>query len=162
VTGVQTCALPIYSFLSLTGLSALFARYGWMVAAIKLCGGLYLIYLGVMLARSGGATQAATPDAKRRSAYMTGVLTCLTNPKAIAFFASIFALGLKPDTNMATKIALAAIPPVATALWFTLVATCLAQPQIRARYLKRQGLLNRGIGAVLAVFGAKLALGARG
>jgi RhtB (resistance to homoserine/threonine) family protein len=156
--------IALYTLVSLTGLSALFAHYFWMVVAIKICGGCYLLYLGIMLWRASFAKQnTITPatDVKKKSAYKAGALTCLTNPKPIAFFASIFALALAPETSLATKAAITAAIPGITLIWFSLVAFGLSKPKMRARYQRCQRAIDRVTGTVLAFFGLKLILSAR-
>ena len=129
--GIKTAAgiatvIAGYTLLSLMGVSALFSRYLWLVVLIKACGGAYLAFIGYQLLRSSlkktvtADLDAAVPPA-RRSAYMSGVLVCLTNPKAIAFFASIFAIALKTDTSTATQAIIALAVPGLTFTWFSLV-----------------------------------------
>ena len=128
--------IVLYTLVSLTGLSALFAHYLWVTVAIKLCGGLYLMYLGYALWRSSltkpMAVEPAAVNVKKKSAYLSGVLTSLTNPKAIAFFASIFAIALTPSTGMATKLAIGVAVPLMTFAWFAFVAFGLSKDKVRA------------------------------
>jgi threonine efflux protein len=160
--------IALYTLVSLTGLSALFAHYLWMMMAIKLAGGLYLLYLAALLwrgslqpAQTSAQTPAEVPTAvKKKSAYLAGALTSLTNPKAIAFFASIFAFALTPDTNLATKLSIGAAVPLITFLWFSFVAFGLSKGKVRARYQRWQRVIDRVTGTVLGFFGLKLILSA--
>jgi threonine efflux protein len=158
--------IVLYTLVSLTGLSALFAHYLWMMVAIKISGGLYLLYLSFLMWRASFAkAHADVPapvTAKKKNAYMAGVLCSLTNPKAIAFFASIFAVALTPDTSLATKASIAAIVPLITFAWFSFVAFGLSKQKIRARYQRWQRVIDRITGTVLGFFGLKLILSARG
>ncbi len=154
--------IVLYTLVSLTGLSALFAHYLWVTVAIKLCGGLYLMYLGYALWRSSLAkptvVEAGAVNEKKRSAYLAGVLTSLTNPKAIAFFASIFAIALTPDTGLATKAAISVTVPALTFVWFSFVAFGLSKDTVRVRYQRWQRVIDRVTGTVLAFFGLRLVL----
>jgi threonine efflux protein len=157
--------IVLYTGVSLTGLSALFTHYFWMNVAIKIVGGLYLLYLSFVLWRSSLAAPATdaptTLTVKKKSAYLIGALTCLTNLKAIAFFASIFALALTPDTNLATKTVIGVAVPAVTFLWFSFVAFGLSKDKVRARYQRWQRVIDRTAGTVLALFGLKLIAAAR-
>lgn len=116
MAGIQSAAgvsagIMIYATLSLWSLSLVFERLVWLMMAVKILGGLYLCYLGVTLWRSTFRVHTPAPSATcekslpaRRNAFITGLLTNLANPKAIAFFASVFALALTPNTNTPTKI----------------------------------------------------------
>lgn len=163
--GVATVII-FYTLLSLTGLSALFARYFWLAVAIKICGGLYLTYLGFLMWKSSLKKEkeetVSVKISKRRSAYLTAVLTGLTNPKSIAFFASIFALALTPETHLATKAVIAVAVPLMALLWFSFVAFGLSKEKIRLRYQRMRKTIDRLTGTVLAFFGLKLVLSARG
>ncbi|MGB9151527.1 MAG: LysE family transporter [Alphaproteobacteria bacterium] len=163
--GIST-VIMFYALISLTGLSALFAHYLWVAVALRVCGGCYLLYLGFMMWRGSFSARALIKspavNMKKKSAYKAGVLTCLTNPKAIAFFASLFAIALTPDTHFATKAALEIIAPLFTFLWFSFVALGLSKPSVRTRYQRWQHIIDRLTGTVLAFFGVKLILSVRG
>lgn len=150
----------LYTLVCLTGLSALFGHYLRVAIAIKFCGGLYLVYLGYRLWRGSFAKQRSdapvVTSMRKKSAYLAGVLTCLANPKAIVFFASIFAIALTPDTNLATQTAIAIGSPALTLLWFTLVAVGLSENKVRARYQRFQKVIDRVTGTLLGFFGLKL------
>jgi RhtB (resistance to homoserine/threonine) family protein len=156
----------IYTIVSLTGLSALFERYLWLMIAVKICGGLYLLYLGFLMWKASLARQKDehlfTPtEIKKKNAYLAGALTSLTNPKAIAFFASVFALALTPTTSIATKTAIAVAMPLLTLAWFSFVAFALSKPAVRTRYQRWQRVIDRVTGTVLGFFGLKLIISAR-
>jgi threonine efflux protein len=154
--------IALYTLVSLTGLSALFARYFWMVAAIKLLGGIYLVYLAYALWRGSFKSPEATADAdvtatlKRKNAFVAGMLCSLTNPKAIAFFASIFAIALTPDTTMATRATIGVLVPLSAFSWFSFVAYGLSKPGVRTRYQRWQKVIDRTAGTVMGLFGLRL------
>jgi threonine/homoserine/homoserine lactone efflux protein len=156
----------LYTLISLTGTSALFAHYFWMSIAIKVCGGIYLLYLGASLWRNSLARKTANAvqspvTIRKRNAYLAGALTCLTNPKAIAFFASIFALALPPNTNITTNATIGVTIPIITLAWYSCVAFGLSKGKVRARYQRWQCVIDRLTGTVLAFFGLKLILSVR-
>lgn len=150
----------IYTLVSLMGLSAMFEHYAWLVLAIKIGGGLYLLYLGAILLKGSFVKKhcaAQIPESKsHKSSYLTGAFACLTNPKAIAFFASIFALALTPNTTLSTKVAIGFTIPMITFFWFSIVAIGLSTPAIRTRYNKWRHIIDRATGLVLVSVGAKL------
>ncbi len=159
-------ALVFYMACSLLGLSLLFTHYLWIVMAVKICGGFYLLYLGYMLWRSSFTRLAASERVlvqkkPQKSAFLAGMLTCLTNPKAIAFFGSIFAVVLTPQTTSATKIVILVAGPILAFFWFALVATLLAKPSVRTFYQRSGRWIDRITGSVLAFFGLRLVLTAK-
>lgn len=99
VTGSASWAL-----MAATGLSAVLASYAEAMVAIRILGGLYLLFLAYKAARS--SLRATGPELKDASAggpvrygglYRRGLLLHLTNPKAIFAWLSIMSLGLRPD-----------------------------------------------------------------
>lgn len=88
-----------WALLATLGLSALLATYSQLLIAIRIAGGLYLLWLAWKSARSAltphkpmtGA--ARTPEPFRRL-YVRGLLLHLTNPKAILVWLSIVSLAV--------------------------------------------------------------------
>jgi threonine/homoserine/homoserine lactone efflux protein len=77
----------IYATLSMAGLAVLLRQIGWLARAVQVCGGCYLVYLGVSAWIGAGALiEAASPVAVRSGGYglRTGFLVDLSNPKSIA------------------------------------------------------------------------------
>ena len=156
--GIATGVL-IYSTLALLGIAALLEQALWLAIALKVLGGLYLIYLGIAAWRSTFTSSGKTPPpktAKARSAYVSGLLTNLTNPKFIAFCTSIFVFALTPETNLETKVALIAMAGISPLIWFSLVATVLSRPAMRARYQQARKTIDRIAGSIMILFGIKL------
>lgn len=168
IEGIKAAAgvasvISIYTFVSLIGLSALFEHYLWLVYVFKIGGGLYLLYLGYLLIRGSFAESPAPhglakKELSSRNSYWAGVITCITNPKAIAFFASIFALALTSDTSFATKLAIEVVIPLTAFIWFSLVTLGLSTSVMRARYYRWKRTMNRVTGMILAFIGIKLLL----
>ncbi len=156
--------IMVYTALSMWGLALVFQRMALLMTAVKIAGGLYLCYLGILLWRStltkkNDASDDPTPDAppkNRRNAFVMGLFTNLANPKAIAFFASVFALALTPDTNTPTKLVTVILCTLMTVGWFGFVALALSTPRLRARYRQWSKAIDRVCGSLLLLFGIKL------
>ncbi|MDD4617339.1 MAG: LysE family transporter [Alphaproteobacteria bacterium] len=151
----------LFTAICLTGMSAVFMRCVWLAASIKICGGLYLFYLGVSLWRSSfdhRQGEVTVVPKQRRNAFLAGILTNLTNLKVIAFFASVFALALTPETGLSIKLFIGFIIPFETFLWFSFVAFCLSKKSVRAHYERAKRAIDRGVGTVLGFFGARLVI----
>lgn len=99
--GVMTGSL-CWAMLAATGLSAVLATYAQALWAIKIVGGVYMLYLALRAGKSALRTSAAMPgmaagrDARPyRALYRQGVLMHLGNPKAIMSWMAIMSLGLR-------------------------------------------------------------------
>ncbi len=152
--GVVTGSM-FWAVLAATGISAVLATYASALEAIKLAGGLYLLFLAYKSARSA---LTARPVQARSSAtgqkpeylqlYRRGVLLHLFNPKAVLAWIAIMSLGLRPDAPAYTfpliVAGCAALGIVVFGLYALIFST---EPMVRG-YQKAR----RGIEGVLAIF----------
>lgn len=88
---------------SLLGLSALIKAVPEVLAVLQLIGGIYLLTMGVGAIRAGLSVQKLQVTAQTDSKELTtaealriGVLTNLSNPKAVLFFGAVFAQFITP------------------------------------------------------------------
>lgn len=157
--GIAT-GLLFYCGVSVWGIGVLFSQMAPLIQWIKIAGGAYLLYLGFQLWRGSfhppSDDVAQTPAGFKGSPYISGILTNLTNPKAIAFFGSIFALIITTETNVETKIATTFLCSLMAFGWFAFVAATLSVPRVRRRYEGLRRVIDRTAGTLLAAFGAKL------
>ncbi|MDC8756396.1 LysE family translocator [Janthinobacterium fluminis] len=87
------CALGCLShtLLATLGVSALIAASPPAFAALKVCGGLYLVWLGIGALRSRGGARvdgAAVPDESLARLFAKGLFANSINPKVVLFFLS--------------------------------------------------------------------------
>ncbi|MGB6054385.1 MAG: LysE family translocator, partial [Burkholderiaceae bacterium] len=89
----------VHSLLSALGLSALLAASAGAFLAIKLAGGLYLIYLGTRMLMAPSAAGERAPATARplQTIFWQAALTNLLNPKVILFFLSFFPQFVQPS-----------------------------------------------------------------
>lgn len=86
------CALGCltHTLLAALGVSALIAAPPAAFTALKICGGLYLIWLGIGALRSRGGARAdgAAPDEPLGRLFAKGLFASSINPKVVLFFLS--------------------------------------------------------------------------
>lgn len=106
--GITTGSL-VWSCAAALGLGTVMLAHGWMLEVVRYLGAGYLIYLGIRAARSAlsagaGGSLAAKPlrASSRRGLYARGLMLHLTNPKAILFFGSLYAVGVPAEATPAT------------------------------------------------------------
>jgi threonine/homoserine/homoserine lactone efflux protein len=100
------CALGClnHTLLAVVGVSALIAASPTAFTALKIAGGLYLIWMGIGALRSRGVAQAAgvVPDESARQLFFKGLLANAINPKVVLFFLSFlpqFVVAARGDAN---------------------------------------------------------------
>lgn len=103
------CALGClnHTLLAVIGVSAIIAASPAAFTALKVAGGLYLIWMGIGALRSRGSAQASgMPDGERdesaRQLFFKGLLANAINPKVVLFFLSFlpqFVVASRGDAN---------------------------------------------------------------
>jgi threonine efflux protein len=157
--------LSIHIVYSAAGLAAVIAHSIHWMTAIKLVGGAYLLYLGVMGLRSRPANGAPPPGGEtitRRvpvtdSRQVLGGFLCnALNPKAPIYFLALFTVVLSPDLPWPTLVAYGAWIMLLQWLWFTLVALLFAHPRVRDRLLGVRHWIDRAFGAAMVALGLRV------
>jgi len=151
----------LFAALTMWGLGVLVTKIAWLGTALRIAGAIYLVYLGLSLfhGASQPAAESAPVEAGGRdllAGLRIGLLTALTNPKAIAFFLSLFAVALPPDLPLAAKLVLLAAGFSIELCWYVLVAFALSTGWLRSRYARARTTIDRVLGAVLLLLGVRL------
>lgn len=89
-----------WGILAAIGVTGIVVAHPGALYAIKIVGGVYLLFLAWRSARSAMRVEmpAARPSVSGHRNFLRGYLMHLTNPKAILSWTAIIALGLRPDT----------------------------------------------------------------
>jgi threonine efflux protein len=140
------------------GLTVVFEFAPWLYVIVKILGGAYLVYLGISMWRS---KQGVAIEPSARSAYLSGVLTNLTNPKSFVYFGSIFTLFMKPGTPLWVEAIAIAIVLADTVAWYGAVALLFSRNLMQRSYANAERAINRIAGTVMIAFGARLIATAR-
>jgi threonine efflux protein len=164
--GAATGAMAWATAASL-GVGALLASAAALFAAMKLVGGIYLVWLGVQAWRHAGTPPPTTPAPAvwrmtALRAWRLGLATNLSNPKVIVFFGSIFVALFTPDTPLWVRVAALGIVACNETLWFTLVALAFSADPVQRAYRAARHWIDRLTGGVMVAFGVRLLAAARG
>lgn len=143
-----------WATLATLGLSAALIACAQLLVAIKIAGGLYLLWLAFKSARaawspSRAGTREVAPDLSGARLYLNGALMHLTNPKAILVWMSIVSL----SSSRAGVVQYGVMPCCAAIGFVVFVGYALLFSTDPARRLYRR--FQRAMNALLAVaFGA--------
>jgi len=153
-------ASTVLACIAATGVGILVASLPWFRHAVQLLGGCYLVFMGgkiwigadkAVQAPHGFAVQYSV-----RQAYYHGLATNLSNPKALVFFATIFASMITPDSSTWMKVTGVAGICVASSIWHLALANWFSSERMQRAYRNAKGIINRVTACVLLVFGASL------
>jgi threonine efflux protein len=110
-SGIMTGSL-IWSVAAALGMGALMLANAWAFEIVRYFGVAYLLFLAFKSARAairgGEAKTSMMAGSTLARTYAKGLALHLTNPKAILFFGSLYAIGLPPGASpetLATVIA---------------------------------------------------------
>jgi threonine/homoserine/homoserine lactone efflux protein len=149
---------------AILGLALLFQQSPLLYAGLKLAGGLYLIYVAIMVWRHAADPLAAPTTSSRQSpakAFRDTFLMQIANPKVAVFFGSIFAAVLPANPPPWMIAAILTIVFVNEIIWYTLVAVVFSSAGPRAIYARLKPILDRVMAVLLGGLGARLILDAR-
>lgn len=157
--GVTTGCL-IWALLAAFGLGALLHTVQGLEVAVRIAGAMYLVWLGGKMLLSATSPAAATRDIvspNKGGAFRRGFLVNISNPKAAAFFGSLFLSLLPAGAPLWVHGAAVAITGGIALVWFTLVALLLSAPSARTGFARARRPVSAGMGAILIALGLKLA-----
>ncbi|MEM7222623.1 MAG: LysE family transporter [Pseudomonadota bacterium] len=151
----------IWAAASLLGLGLLFRNAAWLYQIVKILGALYLVYMGAQMiwgARKRPATTAvASPPLAGWRAFRRGLLVDLSNPKAAAFFTSLFAVAVPPTAPLWFDLLVISSVVTIAAAWYAIVALAMASGPVARAYRRAQRWVMAAAGALFVGFGLKLA-----
>jgi threonine efflux protein len=153
-TGVISGSI-FWGMMAATGVSAVLTRYAEALFALKILGGLYLLYLAYKAGKSAlkrdekmAGEMAVRERQSAATLYKRGLLMHLTNPKSILGWIALMTLGLGPQAS-ATTVAtiLAGCAVLSVTIFFGYALLFSTAPMVR---LYRRA--RRGIEGTLALF----------
>lgn len=162
-----TLGVMVWAGVALMGLHLILQKMAWLHEVIMVCGGLYLTWLGWQLMRSarqqhhqpaGENAEANVELAKKGHSFLKGLLTNLSNPKAVIYFGSVFSLFVGDDVSAGARWGLFVLILCETFAWFTLVAAVFALPWVRRKYQRMAKWIDGMAGVLFAGFGIHLIL----
>ena len=152
----------IWAAASLLGLGLIFQTAGWLYQFIKLAGAAYLIVIGVRMIWSARRPSTASNGLPIRGlddgrAFRRGLIVDLSNPKAAAFFTSLFAVAVPPTAPLWFDGLLISLVIAIAWAWYSSVAWAMATAVFSRAYGRAERAITAAAGVVFVGFGVKLA-----
>jgi RhtB (resistance to homoserine/threonine) family protein len=146
------------------GIGLLIAKSIVAFAALKYAAAAYLVYLGIMSFRAGNepleAGNVESHGISRRW-FLQGFINNVLNPKGALFYLGVFTVAITPGTSAGGMLLLvSSMMLVSVSFWLLFVYT-LDRPIVRGWFARSQRAVNRVCGAVLILFGVRVALANR-
>ena len=149
-----------FSMLALAGLTALLSQFEWLYVALKVAGGIYLVYIALMIWRGASKPiqvgDAGTDNRALLRSFATALFTQISNPKTIVVYASIFAALLPKTVPLGLFLAVPVGVFLVEAGWYAVVALAFSARHPRRLYLAAKAWIDRLAGTVMAGLGVQL------
>jgi threonine/homoserine/homoserine lactone efflux protein len=155
----------LFALAGLVGLLVLVHSIPYFALITRFAGGGYLAWIGVDMLRHcrNRAAPDTETDEKREvsslASYRIGLLTNLTNPKAWAFYLSLFALLMNPAFPLWGKVILNIAMFVISFAWYAIVAVLISSRRFQPVFLGLQPVIQGALGLLLVVLGVKVLVG---
>lgn len=149
------------NILTILGVGLILSQAAWAMMALKLAGSAYLFYLAYGAFKKAIHPPAIAAQTLTRQTtpalFAKGYLLQVTNPKAIAFWLAIAAVGATANAPLWVialfVISCAALSFACHAAW----ALALSATPVRAAYIRMRAYVEGALGAVFAFAAFKLA-----
>ena len=150
--------LGLYAALSLLGLSAVLVKYQWLAWLIRICGGSYLIYLGIRLifARPVVVGSDDMRYRPRGNPLLFGFLVTLTNPKAVVLFTSVFATAVTAATPLWVMVTMIALVFACALVWYSIVSIFMSSAPVMRRFQNARHRIERAAGVCFVAIGGRI------
>jgi len=158
--GIASGSMTI-NILTMAGVGLILSQAAWAMAALRLVGGAYLLWLAYGAFRKAAYPPTINPTAAVNQPvhklFFAGYLLQVTNPKAILFWLAIAAIGATegggPGIVALFVLGAFLLSFFCHAAW----AVVLSAPPIRAAYAHGRRWIEAALGCFFTVFAFKLA-----
>jgi threonine/homoserine/homoserine lactone efflux protein len=162
VAGIQS-AMLIWALCGLLGLAWFIESFPHAFRGVQVVGGLYLIWRGFVLVRSAwtggaGALRTLRPASEftPAGAYRAGFITNMSNPKTLAFVASLFATTSVIHAPLWIGLLGVALMIVMSGSYYLVCLWLLTRPGALAVYARAERGITAGAGVIFTIFGLQL------
>ncbi|MCL1074573.1 LysE family transporter [Shewanella dokdonensis] len=160
--GIAT-ANAVYIGLCLIGVGAILASSVSLMIALKVIGGLFLIYLAFHAVKAPkNAYQNLIVDSENvpilssfsfLKEFVTGFLSGILNPKNLLFYLSLFTVALTPEINFQFKLILGVWMTLVVFLWDVTIIYLLSRDSVRKKFTKVAFYIDKITGVILGAIG---------
>ncbi|MFA5949418.1 MAG: LysE family transporter [Hyphomicrobium sp.] len=163
LAAAMACTLGFFIWLvaTMAGIELILSRFVWLHEAVRVAGGVFLIYLAVQQWRHAHeplpeVRAGETLQEGIASYFATALLLQLGNPKALAYCVSVLVVLVPPQSPLWVKVAVPVIGALIEAVWWTVLAFAFSHGSFRQGYGRLKGAIDRVIGVALGGLGIRL------
>ena len=147
-----------HSLLAITGLVLLITSNELFSIILKIIGSLYLLYLGVnsiLGSKEEGNIEEENTNTDKFNGFLAGLITNITNIKAILFFVTVFSVVIDTGNNLYLLL-YGAYMALATFVWFSIISFVFTSEVFKSRFSSFLGLFEKIIGFTLILLSLQI------
>ena len=156
--GLATGA-SLWCLMALLGLALVFRLNPMLFSALKVFGGLYLIWFAAGLWKASTAPLPHAAEGPQRGAlrgFLGGIALNLSNPKPALFYATLILSVFPQPLPPSGQAALYALCLGTELFWYALVAVLMSTAAMRSRYFAAKFWIDRACAVAMALLGILL------
>ncbi|EPN4479536.1 LysE family translocator [Vibrio cholerae] len=156
-------ANAVYIGLCLVGVGSILAASVSIMIALKIVGGLFLIYLAIQALKARRSSYETFEVSESESAsthsgtfhyeLVTGFMSGILNPKNLLFYLSLFTVVLTNDVSFSFKLGLGIWMTLVVFFWDAAIIFLLSTNKVRSRFTKLAFYIDKVTGAILGLIG---------
>ena len=154
-----SAGLAVWGLVAASGLGALLQASPPLLVAMKVGGGLYLLWLAFLAGRSAAQPHPATPSGDDRAPVERGrwfrrsLILNLSNPKAVVAWMAVLAMGLDAGTGPVQVALVTALCIAIGILNYTAHAVAFSTRGLMAGYRRLQRWIEGAVACLFALAG---------
>ncbi|PMM58044.1 LysE family translocator [Vibrio splendidus] len=154
-------ANAVYIALCLVGVGSILAASVSVMIALKIVGGLFIVYLAVQAIRAKKCNynnidvvpENASSQTTFLKEFITGFLSGALNPKNLLFYLSLFTVVLNNDVSFMFKLGLGVWMTVVVFVWGAAIIFLLSAPKVRREFTRVAYYIDKVTGVMLGLLG---------
>lgn len=149
--------LALWGLVAATGLGTLLAASVWGLTVLKICGGLYLLWLALQSARSAVSNRPEAPDVRPcERLFIRGLFLNLSNPKAVVAWMAALSVGFARDDSITTLMIATGLCIAIGVANYAGHAALFSTSQMMLVYARARRWVEAGVAALFAMAGLGL------
>ena len=148
-----------HCLLAITGLVLLITSNELFSTILKIIGSTYLLYLGinsVLVTQKRNETEIKERDnLDKFNGFLVGLITNITNVKAILFFVTVFSVVINTDNSL-SLIFYGAYMALATFLWFAFISYVFTSENFKNKFSSVLKYFEKVIGIILILLSLQI------
>jgi threonine/homoserine/homoserine lactone efflux protein len=160
--GIATGVVVLF-LLSIFGIGQLVVQSKLLFMLLKMCGGVYLIYIAlkaifskVSIKEPQLVYQDDVSITSGTQFYKMGLICNLTNPKAFMFILALSTYVVEHGNRYSDGLVIVILAFIATVIWFSLVTLAFGNIRVRRVFYTRQKLINIIFGVFLLYVASRI------